>query len=107
MLKETTGAFDGARTHDLHITSQMCNPLRRSTFTLTNSFSLYRLIEHFETWRECVAVVMWWLFSLTLYYVYRECRGSGSTTQPNGRAQSEGHKCTEEHHEVEVHVTGQ
>jgi len=22
LLKETTGAFDGARTHDLHITSQ-------------------------------------------------------------------------------------
>jgi len=28
LFNETTGAFDGARTHDLHITSQMCNPLR-------------------------------------------------------------------------------
>ena len=27
LLKETTGAFDGARTHDPHITSQTCNPL--------------------------------------------------------------------------------
>jgi len=26
LLKETTGAFDGART-DLHIMSQTCNPL--------------------------------------------------------------------------------
>ena len=30
MLKETTGAFDGARTHDLHITSQACNPVRHA-----------------------------------------------------------------------------
>ena len=29
-LKETTGAFDGARTHDLHIMSQTCNPLRHA-----------------------------------------------------------------------------
>jgi len=28
LLKETSGAFDGARTHDLHITSQTFNPLR-------------------------------------------------------------------------------
>jgi len=28
MLKETTGAFDGTRTHDLHITSQTYNPCR-------------------------------------------------------------------------------
>ena len=27
MLNETTGAFDGARTHDLDITSQTRNPL--------------------------------------------------------------------------------
>ena len=27
LLKQTIGAFDGAQTHDLHITSQMCNPL--------------------------------------------------------------------------------
>ena len=26
MLKETPGAFDGARTHDLHITSQDMQP---------------------------------------------------------------------------------
>ena len=30
MLKKTTGAFDGARTHDLHILSQTCNPLRHA-----------------------------------------------------------------------------
>ena len=30
MLKETTGAFDGSRTHDLHVTSQTCNPLRHA-----------------------------------------------------------------------------
>ena len=29
-LKETTGAFDEARTHDLHIMSQTCNPLRHT-----------------------------------------------------------------------------
>ena len=29
-LKETTGAFDGARSHDLHIMSQTCNPLRHA-----------------------------------------------------------------------------
>jgi len=28
LLNETTGAFDGARIHDLHITSQTCNTLR-------------------------------------------------------------------------------
>jgi len=27
LLKETTGAFDEARIHDLHITSQTCNGL--------------------------------------------------------------------------------
>jgi len=27
LLKETTGAFDGALTHDVHITNQTCNPL--------------------------------------------------------------------------------
>ena len=27
LLKETTGAFDGARTHDLPITSETSNPL--------------------------------------------------------------------------------
>ena len=30
MLNKTTGAFDGARTHDLYITSQTCNPLRHA-----------------------------------------------------------------------------
>ena len=30
LLKETTGAFDGARTNDIHITSQACNPLRHA-----------------------------------------------------------------------------
>ena len=28
---ETTGSFDGALTHDLHITSQTCNPLSHAT----------------------------------------------------------------------------
>ena len=28
LVKEITGAFAGARTHYLHITSQTCNPLR-------------------------------------------------------------------------------
>jgi len=27
LLNETPGAFDGARIHDLHITSQTCNTL--------------------------------------------------------------------------------
>ena len=31
MLKETTGAFDGGWTHDLHIPSQTGNPLRPAT----------------------------------------------------------------------------
>jgi len=30
LLKETTGAFDGAQTHNLHITSQTCNPMRHA-----------------------------------------------------------------------------
>ena len=30
LLKETMGAFDGAQTHDLHIMSQTCNPLRHT-----------------------------------------------------------------------------
>ena len=30
LLKDITGAFDGYRTHDLHITSQTCNPLRHA-----------------------------------------------------------------------------
>ena len=30
LLKETTGAFDGSWTHDLHITNQTCNPLRHA-----------------------------------------------------------------------------
>ena len=30
MLKETTGAFDGAQTYDLHITCQTCNTLRHA-----------------------------------------------------------------------------
>jgi len=35
LLKETMGAFDGAQTHDLHITSQMCSEtLVRSKFRL-------------------------------------------------------------------------
>jgi len=28
LFNVTTGAFDVAWTHDLHITNQMCNPLR-------------------------------------------------------------------------------
>ena len=31
MLNETTGTVDRARTHDLLITSQTCNPLRHAT----------------------------------------------------------------------------
>ena len=30
LLKETTGAFDGARINHLHITSQTCNPQRHA-----------------------------------------------------------------------------
>jgi len=33
LLKETMGAFDGAQTHTLHITSQTCNPLRHRQAT--------------------------------------------------------------------------
>jgi len=35
LLKETTGAFDGARTHDLHIKSQTCNLLRHAVLPTT------------------------------------------------------------------------
>ena len=33
MLKETSGAFDGSRIYDIHITSQTCNPLRHAAFS--------------------------------------------------------------------------
>ena len=29
-------AFDGARTHNLHITSQMCNPLHQASLCIHN-----------------------------------------------------------------------
>ena len=37
-LKETTGGLDGARTQDLHITSQMCNLLRQAASKLLNEY---------------------------------------------------------------------
>jgi len=30
LVKETTVAFDGAQTHDIHITRQTCNALRHA-----------------------------------------------------------------------------
>jgi len=32
LLNDTMDVFDGARTHDLHMTSQTCNPLRHVRF---------------------------------------------------------------------------
>ena len=40
------GAFNGGRTHDLHITSQMCNPLRHAA--PTDSFVTAKLTENVD-----------------------------------------------------------
>jgi len=53
LLKETTGTFDGARTHNLHITNQTCNPqilvVKSMSFNYAIIWSLCRYI-YFWLW---------------------------------------------------------
>ena len=70
MLKEITGAFDGARTQDLHITSQTCNPLHHADCT---TYEIGMLLWQFtaKRWSNFNICVQWYSqpsLTKTLYF---------------------------------------
>ena len=45
------GAFDGARTHDLHITSHKCNPLRHAApYWFADCNSIHKVVKRFSNY---------------------------------------------------------
>ena len=98
MLQETTEVFDGARTHDLHISSQKCNPLRHAapcvtlkltlvpthhlkghwadTLIIKREFEAHQMFRLFHWARPfyCSVLVAWFQRDFT---IYREVGSSG------------------------------
>ena len=64
LLKETMGFFDGARTHNLHITSQTCNPLWHAapstmkTHFFVNNMYIGNDLGKYGTWSNLQTIVL-------------------------------------------------